>query len=268
MNEKTRKIAGVAGSALMLTTMGAGAVTAFADEAPAAPEPAAAAQETGAAAELVTASEVQGTFGFTQGALSSLDQVQKAFKAANYLCGAGEMVEVDPAMVGDWAIVVKGEVQNPYVATTDEIIERELNENVVLGCSCAGNPADGAASVNVEVTGASVVSLLDAARPTADANTIVFTSADGYEVALPLTYIEQRYAPIVFAVNGSPLIDSVGGVNQLWLGSSSARYFARNIVSITLEARQTPPPAPGTPEAGDTYANLPNVGVAYGGEIA
>ncbi len=57
-------------------------------------------------------------------------------------------------------------------------------------------------------------------------------------------------------------------MNQLWLGSSSARYFARNIVSITLEARQTPPPAPGTPEAGDTYANLPNVGVAYGGEIA
>ncbi len=98
-------------------------------------------------------------------------------------------------------------------------------------------------------------------------NTVVFGSADGYEVALPLDYVFNRYAPIVFDVNGAPLAESMGGVNQLWLGSTSARYFARDIVSITLESRQTPPPKPGSAEAEDAYANLPNVGVFYGGTV-
>ena len=69
-------------------------------------------------------------------------------------------------------------------------------------------------------------------------------------------------------VNGSPIAQSAGGTNQLWLGSTSARYFARDITGITLEKRQTPPPAPGSDEADDEYANLPNVGVYFGGEIA
>lgn len=69
-------------------------------------------------------------------------------------------------------------------------------------------------------------------------------------------------------VNGSPIAESAGGTNQLWLGSTSARYFARDITGITLEKRQTPPPAPGSDEADDEYANLPNVGVYFGGEIA
>ena len=148
----------------------------------------------------------------------------------------------------------------------DEMMD-EATETLVLGCSCAGNPADGAASVNAEVTGIALGTLLAAAEPSADANTIVFTSADGYEVALPLYYVEQRYCPIVFDVNGSPLIESVGGANQLWLGSTSARYFARDIVKIELEERETPPPAPGAGDVGDAYANLPNVGVYFGGEV-
>lgn len=84
----------------------------------------------------------------------------------------------------------------------------------------------------------------------------------------PLSYVLQHHCPIVFDVNGSPIAESMGGVNQLWLGSTSARYFARDITGITLEKRQTPPPAPGSDEADDEYANLPNVGVYFGGEIA
>lgn len=268
MNENTKRVAGITGSALMLATMGTGAVAAFADETPI-PDATLAAEATIAgASQTVQADVVAGSFSFTQGEISSTEAIVRAFKAASFMCNANINPELGADEVGDWVIAVKGAVKHPYMATTDEIIEREATENYVLGCSCAGNPADGAASVNAEVTGASVVSLLDAAAPLPEANTIVFTSADGYEVALPLTYVEQRYAPIVFAVNGSPLIDTVGGANQLWMGSSSARYFARNIVTITLETRQTPPPAPGSPESGDTYANLPNVGIAYGGDIS
>jgi len=59
----------------------------------------------------------------------------------------------------------------------------------------------------------------------------------------------------------------MGGSNQLWLGSTSANYFARDIVAITLEERQTPPPSPSSDEARAAYANLPNVGVSFGGDI-
>lgn len=72
----------------------------------------------------------------------------------------------------------------------------------------------------------------------------------------------------MFDVNGSPINETVDGTNQLWLGATSARYFARDIVGIRVEARDKVPAAPGSPEADDTYANLPNVGIAFGGEIA
>ena len=72
----------------------------------------------------------------------------------------------------------------------------------------------------------------------------------------------------LFGVNDSPIARTVGGANQLWLGSTSARYFAKNIVSITVETRDEAPAAPGSEEAGDTYANLPNVGVFFGGDVA
>ena len=95
----------------------------------------------------------------------------------------------------------------------------------------------------------------------------MFTSADGYEVSLPLDYVNRRYCPIVFDVNGAPIAEVVGGSNQLWLGATSANYFARDIVTITLEERQTPPPSPSSEEARSAYQNLPNVGILFGGDV-
>lgn len=59
----------------------------------------------------------------------------------------------------------------------------------------------------------------------------------------------------------------MGGVNQLWLGFTSARYFARDIVSITVESRDEVPAAPSEGDAAEASANLPNVGVFFGGEV-
>ena len=58
----------------------------------------------------------------------------------------------------------------------------------------------------------------------------------------------------------------MGGTNQLWLGSTSARYFTRDVVEIRVscEDEANIPPIPGTPEAGDSRTNLPNVGVLNG----
>ena len=80
-------------------------------------------------------------------------------------------------------------------------------------------------------------------------------------MAVPLFYVQQRYSVLAFNLNGEPLANSMGGANQLWLGSTAASYFAQDVVEITFESRQTPPPTPGTAEAGDAYATVPNVSI-------
>ncbi len=268
MNDTTKKIAGTAGSLLLLGSMGAGAVTAFAEEAP---EAAPAGDELllSEGVQRASAEAVQGDFSYTQTLVSSNDAIARAMGAAAYLCGNGAF-EGDE-FTGDatqWPIAIGGDVQNSYVATVAELQADPEAQKSIMGCSCAGNPADGSASVNAEVTGVAVAHLLEMAGVEADANTVVFRSADGYEVALPMRYITQHYCQVVFDVNDSPIARTVGGANQLWLGSTSARYFAKNIVSITVETRDEAPAAPGSEEAGDTYANLPNVGVFFGGDVA
>ena len=134
----------------------------------------------------------------------------------------------------------------------------------IMGCTCLGNPADGRASVNAGVRGISLSYLMEQAGLLGGVNTVVFTSADGYEVALPLSYVKYRFSVIAYQINDEPLKDVLGSNNQLWLGSSSANNFARDVTSVTFEARQTPPPTPFTEEGDAYYGNLPNIAVEVG----
>ena len=268
MSATTNKVAGVVGSMLLLS-MGTTAAVAVASDAASGPadlEPQAN-QVVKAGSSQVKPASVQGSFAFTQAEASSNEAIAKAMGASKVLCGA-QGAPLTAVAAEDWVISVDGAVENPYALTVAELQDDPAVQQHLMGCSCSGNPADGMASVNAKVTGVSVANLLKKAGVAPDANTIVFASADGYEVALPLNYVKTRMCPIVFDVNGSPIAESAGGTNQLWLGSTSARYFARDIVSITLEARDEVPAAPGSEEADDAYANLPNVGVFFGGEIA
>ena len=134
-----------------------------------------------------------------------------------------------------------------------------------MGCSCAGNPADGRATANAAVTGVSVFDLLEAAGGvSSEANAITFVSSEGYEVTLPLSYVLQRASMIVYQLNGEPLSASVGGTNQLWLGSTSARYFASDVVEVRVTCEDEAPAIPGSPASGDHASNVPNVSVTVG----
>ncbi len=212
--------------------------------------------------DIVTLDVVEGQFAYSQSETSSNEDIQKNIGASQYLCGARPTGEASAVSAEDWQIAIGGAVANPYTATYGELVQTDEVQSLLMGCACAGNPADG------KVTGISVLTMIGMAQPDENANTIVFTSADGYEVALPLSYVQMRYCPVVFDVNGAPLAESVGGTNQLWLGSTSANYFARDVVAITLEERETPPPSPTSDEAREAYANLPNVGVLLGGDVA
>lgn len=265
MSETTKKIASVAGSAVLLTGLAAAPIATMAQDATASEQPEAAVIHTcEMEPQMVQNLAVHGTFTFTQTALTPVGDIARVMNdGAKYLCGS-TFTGTEAAAAGEWPITVGGAVENGFSATLQELEENGRFE-VVMGCSCAGNPGDGSASVNAEVTGITVNSIMEAAAVERGANTVVFTSRDGYEVALPLTYVAQRPSLIVFAVNGEDIADSIGGSNQLWLGSTSAKYFVRNVSDISFEVRDEAPPIPGTEAAGDTYANVPNIGIAYGG---
>ena len=213
-----------------------------------------------AASAVVELDAVHGQFSFDQSTITPTAEIQKAFQGTSaYLCGAqvgtGETVPID-----QWTITVGGDVQNQFSATLGELADDHAL-SVQMGCACAGNGADQRVAANALVTGVTLMDIMERAGVSTDVNTVTFTSADGFSVSLPLSYLKQRYTLVVYNVNGEDLANSMGGTNQLWLGSTAARYFARDITGITFESRDQAdiPPAPGTAEAGDLYANVPNV---------
>ena len=266
----SKTIAAGAASVLALTAGVAGIATASeAVPAETAPITQATATEQLTAHRVVSA-EVAGTFAFTQVEVASNEEIARNLaEGSRYLCGARASETSGAESAENWVLTVEGAVDRGFSATVQEIAQTDAVQSVLMGCSCLGNPADGRATANALVTGISAMVLIDMAQPSASANTVVFTSSDGYEVALPLSYLRSHYCPVVFNVNGSRLEQSVGGTNQLWLGSTPASYFVRDVVSVRVEERETAPLSPTSDEARADYAaNLPNVGVLLGGEIA
>lgn len=213
--------------------------------------------------------EVQGSFSYAQAQVTSNEEIARVFAGASHvLCGSTIFAEYGAEEAAAWPLAVVGDVSNPLETTVGELAATSEIQSILMGCTCAANPADGLASIEAMVEGIPVTVLLQMAGITEQANTIVFVSDDGYEIALPLSYVTSRYCPLVFKINGSPLADSIGGVNQLWLGSTAASYFARNVIEIRVETRSVLPVAPDSEEARESFQNLPNIGVKFGGEVA
>lgn len=278
MSKYSKTLVAAAGASALLAASAAGAALAVGQTDGAAAQQGAqdvqATQaDTQVASNRVVLDKVEGTFSFTQAEAASNDYLARNFKeGSQYLCGAkGTTDEAGEASAQDWVLTVDGDVQSGYSEAVSELASSPVVQAILMGCSCLGNPADGTSAANALVNGISALILVEMANPSADANTVVFTSSDGYQVALPLSYLQSHYCPIVFDVNGSPIADSMGGANQLWLGSTPASYFVRNVSSITVETRDEAdvPASPTSDEARAEYAaNLPNVGVLLGGEVA
>lgn len=269
MSVTPKAVAAGTASALVLTAGIAGAaVMADASQAVAAPAAQVSAHEQ-VTTDRVASPEVVGVFSFAQDEVSANDEIARNLaEGSRYLCGARASETNGVEMAENWVLTVGGAVSNGFSATVQEIAQTDAVQSVIMGCSCLGNPADGRATANALVTGISAMVLVEMAQPSEAANTVVFTSSDGYEVALPLSYLRSHYCPIVFDVNGSRLEQSVGGTNQLWLGSTPASYFVRDVTSVRIEERDVVPASPTSDEARAEYAaNLPNVGVLLGGEV-
>lgn len=221
--------------------------------------------EASASDDAQSVRNIQGIFTWDQNAVSDNAVLKRAIydSASKYVCAAHESlanlngeIEAAQAQSGEIAAIrISGDVRHPSMRTIEDNLE-EAPITTVLGCTCAGNPADGRASANASVTGFALKTLIDKAEPANEANAITFISQDGYEVSLPLSYVMQRHSIIVTEVNGAAIDETLGCQNQLWLGATAARAFVQDVVEIRITSEEVAPAAPGT----EGY-NQPNIGI-------
>ncbi len=267
MNKASKALGAVVSGTLVLVALPAGqmamAASSNAEGVAAAQEPTRAAEAvalTPAPTRHIPLDNVEGVFAWNQDATDAPALFRALYQGSSYLC-AGETPDAQ-ANLGDQEITsidVKGDVLNPFVADVASL-NKKAPLKKVMGCTCKGNPSDGLASANAEVEGFMLKALINEAQPSPTVNAITFTCADGYEVTLPLNYVLQRYSVIISRVNGESALDTIGCSNQLWLGNTAARTFARDVVSISFSTQASEPVMPEALKD----ANQPNVGVRSG----
>lgn len=217
---------------------------------------------TSATAEspVVSVPNVSGGFSYQQSAVTPNWKIAEVFqKATSALCNATSEFTVTAA--ADWSLTVSGDVERAYTATLGELAADD-EQTTLMGCSCAANTPGGAALINAEVTGVPLAAIIERAQPLPGVNSVTLVSEDGYSMSMPLDYVMARTSILSYLINNQGLSDSVGGTNQLWIDSTAAKYFTRNIVSIELTAEDEAPAVPGAEDAPDSqYTNRPNVGI-------
>lgn len=162
MKSQTVKTIGGVMSAVALISGGAGVAQAATIE-PAAAAPTSA--TTLAAADVADteapARAVEGTFSYTQDALSSNAEISGVFcKAAATLCASLPTYSCEAVKAA--AVTVAGPNAS-FTATVDELAGEEEATSYVMACSCATNVAGGGAIANAEVEGVSLETLVQMA---------------------------------------------------------------------------------------------------------
>ena len=159
MKSQTVKTIGGVMSAVALISGGAGVAQAATIE-PAAAAPAAATTLAAADTE-APARAVEGTFSYTQDAVSSNAEIGGVFcKAAATLCASLPTYGCEAVKAA--AVTVAGPNAS-FTATVDELAGEEGAASYVMACSCATNVAGGGAIANAEVEGVSLETLVQMA---------------------------------------------------------------------------------------------------------
>lgn len=264
MKKKGLKIAsGIAGAACLLSGCAPAAVAPVVEAAPeadvaAAPE-AEAQKETGVVIEereqeaYTKVANVQGAFAFSQDVLTPPDEVFNLFgTAATYACAKPGFAfdEVDRQ---EYYINVSGNIKK---ACTVGIAELEKLESVErnMVCTCAMSVTAAQASVR-GVRVADVISMADLED---GVNTITMKDADGYGIAMPLSYVLEKDALLVYEIGDVPLTTSQGAPMQVWMPDTVAKYFTRQVTEIELTAQAEVPEVEGPEDAYRAKINVVN----------
>ncbi len=160
MKSQTLKTLGGVMSAVALVSGGAGvaaAAPAVADAAPAATV----AESTASAASADAVRTVEGTFSYSQDAVTSNAEIGSVFsKAAATLCASLPTYSCEAMKAA--TITVAGPAAS-FEATVDDMAGDDEATSYVMACSCATNVAGGGAIANAEVEGVSLATIVQMA---------------------------------------------------------------------------------------------------------
>jgi DMSO/TMAO reductase YedYZ molybdopterin-dependent catalytic subunit len=104
-----------------------------------------------------------------------------------------------------WTLRIHGLVEREVTLTFDELVSSPLVERDVT-LMCVSNEVGGDLVGNARWLGLPLKPLLEKARPTADADMVLSTSADGWTCSTPLeVLLDGRDALLAVGMNGEPL---------------------------------------------------------------
>ena len=193
---------------------------------------------------------VQGSFIFNQDVVSPTDDVFSIFgTAVTAVCASPAFATENSDGFETYYFNVSGNIKKQYSIKLSDVAEEE-SESAVLKCSCATSSA----LANAQVLGVPLSAVIRMDELEDGVNTITVRGADGYGLDMPLQYALEKKALIVYKING----EDVPSGTQLWMPSTVARYFTRNIASIELTARDEVPEVEGVADEYRAKVNLLN----------
>ena len=93
------------------------------------------------------------------------------------------------------------------------------------------------------VTGVKVSDMIEMAGVSPEANTITFKDKDGYGMPLPLSYVLEKEAMLVYQIDDQKLPE--GERLQVWIPDTVAKYFTRAVTDIELSTSEETPAVEG-----------------------
>ena len=124
-------------------------------------------------------------------------------------------VDIDPIPpqlnLDQWSLKITGKVNNPITLNKDSLMALPAKDEYST-LECVSNTINPPAALisNAKWTGTSLAALLNQAGLTSDAKYVVFHSADGYTVGIPLDRAIRPEALLAYKMNDAPLPNEHG----------------------------------------------------------
>ncbi|MBR2790312.1 MAG: hypothetical protein IKD70_06825 [Eggerthellaceae bacterium] len=141
-----------------------------------------------------------------------------------------EDVMQDGVIVG---IAVRGEVGNPFIADAAEYA-RIAPMMRFRNTACFRHPVAANAQLDADVTGFSLVRLIQDAEPAEGVDTITFIALTGERLSVPLLSVQHPFSAIVLVPDDGDAQAEGGFSNRLWLDSASGVVAMTDVVAIWL----------------------------------
>lgn len=181
---------------------------------------------------------VSGGFSFCQDVLTPTDDVFNLFgTVATSMC-AKPGYAFDAVTRESYYVNIGGNVEKVYTIGLDEIEKMDAQAQH-MRCSCGMSSALAMTSVK----GVKVSDMLSLANIDPQVNTITFKDKDGYGLPMPLSYVTEKEAMLVYQIGDKKLSD--GERLQAWIPDTVAKYFTRAVTDIELSISDDVPEVEG-----------------------